>query len=164
MAQQVVRREVSAKLVVVAHAVAAHAIKKAVDHHERHRQLRKVIDELSVGGELVRDHEEDPVDTAVHQQPHQLDIALGGSDRVCDQQQVALLAAENLEAVGERGKVSALDVGHDKPKRMRLLHDQAAGNLVGNVVLTLRDLLDATAVLLAHATRSVVEDERDRGG
>ena len=164
VAQQVVRGQVAAKLVVVAHAVTAHAVDKTVNHHKRNGQLCEIVHQLLIGGELVRDHKEDAIHSAVHQQADQLGVALGGTNGVGDEQQVSPLAAENLEVVGKRGKVAALDVGHDQPKRARLLHHEAAGDLVGDVVLATRDLLDATSVLLAHATRSVVENERHRGG
>ena len=118
----------------------------------------------AVVGELVTHHQKDAVDAARHQLAQQLQIVLGTSTRAGNKERVAVLAAALFQAAGERGKKSALDVGNDKAQRARLAHNQAARDLVRNIVVARRDLLDELAVFFRDATGPIIENKRDRRG
>ena len=118
----------------------------------------------AVVGELVTHHQKDAVDAARHQLAQQFKIVIGASARAGNKECVAVLAAALFQAAGERGKKSALDVGNDKAQRARLAHDQATRNLVRNIVVARRDLLDELAVFFRDATGPIIENKRDRRG
>ena len=146
------------------HLVALESLNGTVDHYRRDGQMADFFTQGAVVGELVTHHQKDAIDAARHQLAQELQIVLGTSTRAGNKERVAVLAAAFFQAASERGKKAALDVGNDKAQRARLAHDQAARNLVRNIMVARRDLFDALAVFFRDTTRPVVENKRDRRG
>ena len=159
---QVAGSHVATHLVVEHHLVALESLNGTVDHNSRDRQMADLFAQGAVVRELVAHDQEHTVDATRHQLAQELQIVLGTSTRAGNKERVAVLAAALFQAAGERGKKAALDVGNDKAQRARLAHDQAARNLVRNIVVARRDLFDALAVFFRDATRPIVKDKRDR--
>ena len=128
------------------HLVALESFNGTIDHHGRDGQVADFFAQGAVVGELVTHHQKDTVDAARHQLTQQLKIVVGTSARAGNKERIAVLAAALFQAAGKRGKKAALDVRDDKAQRARLAHDQATRNLVGNIVVARRDLLDELAV------------------
>ena len=118
----------------------------------------------TIVGELVAHNQEDAVDAARHQLAQQFQIVIGASTRAGNEERIAILPAALFQATGERGKKAALDVRDDKAQRARLAHDQTTRNLVGDIVVARRDLLDEFAVFFRDATGPIIENKRDRRG
>ena len=159
---QISGSHVATHLVVKHHLVALEPLNGAVDHYSRDGKVADFFAKRTVIGKLVAHHQEDAIDTARHQLTQQLQIVIGASARAGNKERVAVLAAALFQAAGERGEKAALDVGNDKAQRARLAHDQAARNLVGNIVVARRNLLDELAVFFRDATGPIIENKRDR--
>ena len=151
-------------LVVEHHLVALEPLNGTIDHHGRDRQMADFFAQGAVVGELVAYDQEDTVDAARHQLAQQLKIVVGTSTRAGNKERVTVLAAALFQAAGERGKKAALDIGNDKAQRARLAHDQAARDLVRDIVVARRDLFDELAVFFRDATGPIIEHKRDRRG
>ena len=161
---QIARSHIAAHLVIEHHLVALEPLNGAIDHHGRNGKVADLFAQSTVVGELVAYDQEHAVDAARHQLAQQLQIVLGTSARAGNKERIAVLTAALFQAPGERGKKAALDVGNDKAQGARLAHDKAARNLVGNIVVARRDLLDELAVFFRDATGPIVENKRDRRG
>ena len=162
--EQIRSGQVAALLVVEAHAVAVEPLDKAVDHHVGNGQLLEDRLEAARVAQLVGDDDKEAVDAAIDEQADEVGVVVGAVVGVGDEQQVSPLAAGYLEGAGKRREEARLDVGHDEAERLGVLRDKAARDLVGDVALLARDLLDAGAALGADLARPVVEHERYGGG
>ena len=118
----------------------------------------------AVVGELVAYDQEDAINAARHQLAQQLQIVIGASARAGNKECVTVLTAALFQTAGERSKKAALDVRDDKAKRARLAHNQATRDLVRNIMVARRDLLDELAVFFRDATRPIIENKRHRRG
>ena len=161
---QIAGGHIAAHLVVEHHLVALEPLNGTVDHYGRDGQVADFFAQGAVVGELVTHHQKDAINAARHQLAQQLQIVIGASARAGNEERIAVLAAALFQATGERGKKAALDVRDDKAQRARLAHDQAARNLVGNIVVARRDLFDELAVFFRDATGPIIENKRDRRG
>ena len=159
---QITRGHIATHLVIEHHLVALKSLNGAVNHHSRDGQVADFLAQSAVVRELVAHNQEHTIDAARHQLTQQLKIVLGTSTRAGNKECIAVLAAALFQAPGERGKKTALDVGDDKAQGARLAHNQAARNLVGDIVVARRDLLDEFAVFFRDATGPIVENKRDR--
>ena len=146
------------------HLVALEPLNGTVDHYGRDGQVADFFAQGAVVGELVAHDQEDAINAARHQLAQQLQIVIGASTRAGNEERIAILAAALFQATGERGKKAALDVRDDKAQRARLAHDQTTRNLVRNIVVARRDLLDEFAVFFRDATGPIIEHKRDRRG
>ena len=146
------------------HLVALESLNGTVNHHGRNGEMTDFFAQGAVVGELVTHHQKDAIDAARHQLAQQLQIVLGTSTRAGNKERVTVLAAALFQAAGERGKKAALDIGNDKAQCARLAHDQAARDLVRNIVVARRNLLDEFAVFFRDATGPIIEHKRDRRG
>ena len=161
---QIAGGHVAAHLVVEHHLVALESLNGTVDHYGRDGQVADFFAQGAVVGELVAHDQEDAINAARHQLAQQLQIVIGASARAGNEERIAVLAAALFQATGERGKKAALDVRDDKAQGARLAHDQAARDLVGNIVVARRDLFDELAVFFRDATGPIIEHKRDRRG
>ena len=161
---QIAGGHVAAHLVIEHHLVALESLNGTVDHYGRDGQVADFFAQGAVVGELVAHDQEDAIDAARHQLAQQLQIVIGASARAGNEERIAVLAAALFQATGERGKKAALDVRDDKAQRARLAHDQTTRNLVRNIVVARRDLLDELAVFFRDATGPIIENKRDRRG
>ena len=161
---QIAGGHVATHLVVEHHLVALEPLNGTVDHHGRDRQMADFFAQGAVVGELVAHDQEDAINAARYQLTQQLQIVIGASARAGNEERIAVLAAALFQATGERGKKAALDVRDDKAQGARLAHDQAARDLVGNIVVARRDLFDELAVFFRDATGPIIEHKRDRRG
>ena len=146
------------------HLVALEPLNGTVDHYRRDGQMADFFAQGAVVGELVTHHQKDTVDAARHQLAQQLKIVIGASARAGNKECVTVLTAALFQTAGERSKKAALDVRDDKAQRARLAHNQAARDLVRNIVVARRDLLDELAVFFRDATGPIIENKRDRRG
>ena len=161
---QIAGGHVAAHLVIEHHLVALESLNGTVDHYGRDGQVADFFAQGAVVGELVAHDQENAIDAARHQLAQQLQIVIGASARAGNEERIAVLAAALFQATGERGKKAALDVRDDKAQRARLAHDQTTRNLVRNIVVARRDLLDELAVFFRDATGPIIENKRDRRG
>ena len=161
---QIAGSHVAAHLVIEHHLVALESLNGTVDHYGRDGQVADFFAQGAVVGELVAHDQEDAIDAARHQLAQQLQIVIGASARAGNEERIAIFAAALFQATGERGKKAALDVRDDKAQGARFAHDQAARDLVGNIVVARRDLLDELAVFFRDATGPIIENKRDRRG
>ena len=161
---QIASGHVATHLVVEHHLVALEPLNGTVDHYGRDGQVADFFAQGAVVGELVAHDQEDAINAARHQLAQQLQIVIGASTRAGNEECIAILAAALFQATGERGKKAALDVRDDKAQGARLAHDQAARDLVGNIVVARRDLFDELAVFFRDATGPIIEHKRDRRG
>ena len=161
---QIAGSHVATHLVVEHHLVALEPLNGTVDHYRRNGQMADFFAQGAVVGELVTHYQKDAVDAARHQLAQQLKIVVGTSTRAGNKERIAILAAALFQAAGERGKKAALDIGNDKAQRARLAHDQAARDLVRDIVVARRDLLDELAVFFRDAAGPIIENKRDRRG
>ena len=159
---QISGSHVATHLVVKHHLVALEPLNGTVDHYSRDGQVADFFAQGAVVGALVTYHQEDAINAARHQLAQQLQIVIGASARAGNKKRVAVLAAALFQAAGERGEKAALDVGDDKAQGARLAHDQAARDLVGNIVIARRNLLDEFAVFFRDATGPIIQNKRDR--
>ena len=146
------------------HLVALESLNGTVDHYGRDGQVADFFAQGTVVGELVAHDQEDAINAARHQLAQQLQIVIGASTRAGNEERIAILAAALFQTTGERGKKAALDVRDDKAQRARLAHDQTTRNLVRNIVVARRDLLDEFAVFFRDATGPIIKHKRDRRG
>ena len=158
--QQAIGGEKTAKLAVEANPIAAHALDKTVHHHQGNRQRCEALDELLIGIDLMRRHQHQAVHAAIDQQTYDLFLMFRGHIGIHDEEGIPPLATPDLQISGERGEEPALDIGDDQAERPGLLHNQATGDLVGDIAFARRDLFDPLAVFFGNAARAVVENER----
>ncbi|VWL96737.1 Uncharacterised protein [Collinsella intestinalis] len=148
LVEQVLGCQVSAELAVESNLVARRVLNRAVDHHHGHDARLELLHEQGIGRDLLRGDEEDAVDTAVDQQTNQVGVVLGLAIGVHDEQGVSALAAAHLEVASKRGEEATHDVRHDEAEGPRLLHDEAARNLIGHIALPRGDFLNAPTILI----------------
>ena len=79
-----------------------------------------------------------------------------------DKESIALFTAGYFELFCQGREEATLDIGNDDAQRVGLLRNQAAGDLIGDVVKTLGKIEHQSTFFLAYPHGFSVEDKRNR--
>ena len=163
--QQILGSQTAAKIIIKANRITPTALSQTVDQHHRARHKRHILTQpLSsiANAGLARRNQHHPIHPTSRKALQQLMLRSTRVIGIGHNQRIPLRGAFILHALGKRREKQILNIRHDQRNQLGLLGHQASRALIRYVIQFLCRVGNGLALLLGHASRSIIQHQRNR--
>ena len=163
--QQITGSQTTAKIIVKTNGIAPTALRQTINQHHRARHKRHILTQplnsIASAG-LARRNQHHTVHPTSRKALQQLMLGNTRIIGIGHNQRIPLRGALILHTLGKRREKQVLNIRHDQRNQLGLLGHQASRALIRHVIQLLRRVGNGLALLLGHASRSIIQHQRNR--
>ena len=163
--QQILGSQTTTKIVVKTDGIAPAALRQTVDQHHRARHKRHILTQLlnsTPNTRLTRRDQHHPIHPTGRKTLQQLMLRSTRIIGIGHNQRIPLRGALILHTLGKRREKQVLNIRHDQRNQLGLLGHQATRALIRHIIQLLRRVGNGLTLLLRHASRPIIQHQRNR--
>ena len=163
--QQILGSQMAAKIIIKTNRITPTALRQTVDQHHRARHKRHILTQppssIANAG-LTRRNQHHTIHPTGRKTLQQLMLSNTRIIGIGHNQRIPLRGAFILHALGKCRKKQVLNIRHNERHQLGLLGHQASRALIRHIIQFLRRIGNDLALPLRHASRTIIQHQRNR--